>query len=77
MFSNHQCAFDTILMESIAPIGATEIGAIDPVDLLMTVPPSQTFRIIHRMMVMHFFDFLGGINGMRQIERNAVFDRSA
>jgi hypothetical protein len=29
------------------------------------------------VMIMHFFYFFSGINGMRQIERNAVFNRGA
>ena len=73
MLTNLHRTSDAILMETIAPVGTGEMGAINPADLIVAIPGGQAFGIVDRVVVDILpMDFIR-VNGFGQIERNAKF----
>ena len=73
VLTNLHCTSDAILMETIAPVGTGEMGAINPADLIVALPGGQAFGVVDRMVIDILpMDFVR-VYGFGQIERNAKF----
>jgi hypothetical protein len=62
-------------METIAPVGTAEIGAIDTVYLQATLLGHRPLGSINRMVVVELSDDLGSINNLRTIQGYAKINR--
>ena len=69
MFSNHQCAFDTILMESIAPVGATEKSPSAAIYFRAPSLGRDGVFLEGRMVTYEPAQNFGWIDGFRIVER--------
>ena len=68
MLTHSQSAVDPVLMETIAPVGTAEIGAIDTVYLLATLLVHRPLGSKDLMVVAELSDDFGLINNIRPIE---------
>jgi len=68
MSADLQGTVDPVLMKAIAPVGATEKGAIDPVDFTEALPSPQSLWRIDGMVIDHRLNHFIWINLMGQIK---------
>ena len=64
---------NAVFMESIAPVGTGEMGAINPADLIVALPGGQALGVVDRMMIDILPMDLVRVYSFGQIERNAKF----
>jgi len=75
MFTDGQSAVDPVLMETIAPVGTAEIGAIDTVYFQAALLGHRPLGSINRMVVVELSDDLGSINNLGTIQGYAKINR--
>ena len=68
MLTHSQSAVYPVLMETIAPVGTAEIGAIDAIYLLAPLLSNRPLGSVDGMVVVELSDDLGLINNIRTIE---------
>jgi predicted membrane protein len=75
MLTHSQSAVYPVLMETIAPVGTAEIGAIHTVYLLAPLLGHGSLGSVNWMVVVEPSDDLGSINNLRPIEGYAEINR--
>ena len=75
MLTHSQSAVYPVLMETIAPVGTAEIGAIDTIYLLAPLLSKRPLGSVDGMVVVELSDDRGLINNVRPIEGYAEINR--